>query len=55
MAINLKDTADGIVKIFNYVKNNGFFKITKIILELIFWGLLIHGAVNYETIFKTRF
>lgn len=55
MAINLKDTADGIVKIFNYVKNNGFFKITKIILELIFWGLLIHGAVNYETIFKTAY
>lgn len=52
MASKIKGSIDAIIKLVEYIKQHGFFKITKIVLEIALWILIILGAVNYERVFK---
>ena len=55
MAFSLKDIADGAIKIVDYVKQQGFFSITKVVLEVGFWILIVAAALNYENIVKSLY
>lgn len=45
-------TLDSVINFIEYVKANSFFKITRYVLYICFWIMLILTAFNYTTVFE---
>ena len=50
--LNLKDFTTGLINAIEYVKQNNFFKITSVVLQIAFWIMILVSAVNYDRIFN---
>lgn len=48
--LNLKDFVSGLINGIEYVKQNSFFKITLVVLQIAFWIAIIVSAVNYKDV-----
>ena len=52
MSDKLGNAVDAIIKVIEYIKNNSFLQITKYILQIAFWIMILATAANYKEVFS---